>query len=126
MLSDLFKSILFFLSVFLARSVLADTDITNVSYNGVGCTATIGTSSTGFNAWIYSYPANDFTDFSSNFWMENYFRTLVSETYTNGVTEPNFTFDSLQVTAASLYGIPNLNLQNSGLRLMGFFVGMYI
>jgi hypothetical protein len=124
MLSGLFKSIPFLLA--LAGSALADTDITNMSSDGIGCTATIASSSTGFNAWLYSYPLNDYSALSSNDWIENSFKTLLLNTYTTGVTDPNFTFDSLQVTSASLYGISSINLESIGLRLMGFFVGMYI
>jgi hypothetical protein len=123
MLSDLFKSIPFLLS--LAGSVLAVTDISNVSYDGVGCTLQVPSSSTGFNAIFYRYPLNDYTDFNNDAWVLQSFHLHPWYTSTTGVTDPNFTFNSLQVTSASMYGMSSLNIESASFQLHGNFIGMY-
>jgi hypothetical protein len=123
MLSDLLKSIPFLLS--LAGLVLADRDVTNVSSDGLGCTATVASSSVGFNANFYNYALDNLIDFNNNDWIANSFTEYGLSKSTTGVTDPNFTFDALQVDAASLYGFQSINIEHTALQLTGYFIGMY-
>lgn len=123
MLIDSFKSIAFLLS--LAGSVLAGTDISNVSYNGVGCTLQVPSSSAGFNAIFYSYQLNDYSQYSDDNWVLKSFHLNGWSASTTGITDPNFSFNSLQVTSAPLYGFSSLNIESTAFQLHGNFIGMY-
>jgi hypothetical protein len=121
MLSDLFKSIPFILSV--ARLSLAS-DIIDKSLDGFGCTATFTSSSIGFNANFYSYSFTDLIHFTDNNWVANSITEYDLSTSATGVTDPNFTFAAASAFDASLYGLQNINLKDTALELTGYFIGM--
>jgi hypothetical protein len=118
MLSDLFKSIPFFLYV--ARLALAaDTDI---SSGGLGCTATIASSSIGFNAKFYSYSLTDSINFNDNNWIANSFAEYGPSASATGVTDSNFTFSA--TSASSTYDLQRIDTKDTAFELTGYFIGM--
>jgi preprotein translocase subunit SecY len=123
MLSDLFKSISFILSV--ANLALA-ADITDISSDGLGCIATIASSSIGFNANFYSYSLTDSINFNDNNWIANSFTDYCLSASATGVTDPIFSFPAVSATDVSLYGLQSINLRDTALELTGYFIGMYI
>jgi hypothetical protein len=123
MLSDLFKSMAFILPV--AKLALA-ADVIDISSDGHGCTATIASSSIGFNANFYSYSLTNLSNFNDNNWIANSFTDYSLFASAPGVTDPNFTFPATSATNASLYGLDSLDLKYTLLELTGYFIGMYI
>jgi hypothetical protein len=122
MLFDLFKSISFFLSA--TRLTLDAAKITDLSSDGLGCTATVASSSIGFNANFYSYSSIDSVFFNDNGWIANSSTKYGLSASATGVTDPNFTISATSV--ASLYGLQNINLRDTALELTGYFIGMHI
>jgi hypothetical protein len=121
MLFELFKSIPFIL--YIARLTLA-ADITDIYSEGLGCTATIASSSIGFNAKFYNYSLTESINSNDNDWIANSFTEYSLSASATGVTDPNFTFSTVSVTNASPYDLQSINTRDTVFVLTGYFIGM--
>lgn len=97
------------------------------SSDGVGCTATVAASSTGFDATFYRYPAVNLLLFDDNNFVANDYTTRSVYATATGVTDPNFDIAVLNPLFADLpnYGLSRITLYSSIVELKGYFVGMY-
>lgn len=102
---------------------LANTDTENIVSrleNGIGCTGTFNSSTTGFVANVYSLVYSDESNFNYNTWVADSYTTEVLQYSANGVTSPNFSF----LYTASLYGYA-VETSLMAVELTGYFRGMY-
>lgn len=97
------------------------------SSDGIGCNADVATSTAGFNARFYKYPAADLIPFNKNKFVANDYTTNELYTTAVAVTEPNFSITNLDSKHATLnnYDLINIPLYSSVVELKGYFVGMY-
>lgn len=96
-------------------------DIRYRSTDGIGCTASVATYSTGFNAILYDYSLFAHAFYNNDAWVANSLTRQRQIYSTSEVDEPNF---SLAVgILRPLYGYTNYDLGGLGLELTGYFVG---
>ncbi|KAG0686466.1 hypothetical protein C6P40_003998 [Pichia californica] len=68
--------------------------------SGVGCTGTIASYSTGFNANIYTFGVGQALSNLDDSWMANSYTTNSIIDSTTGVTEPNINIGPIAIAAA--------------------------
>lgn len=98
-------------------------DIANLSSEGTGCTASLGATSTGFNAQIFYYSPVMHLYFDDDNWVANSATTGIQVYSTSQVDDPNF--DLLVGVIQPLYGYSNYDLNGLTVQLTGYFVGTY-
>lgn len=112
------------LFLLLSQYSLAYIDVFWQLTSGTGCTGSVSTYSTGFDATIYSFPELDITKFIDDTWVADSYRTEAIEHSTTGVTEPNFSYlYNFLSPNVDIYGY-NSNILTLIVQLTGYFKGM--
>lgn len=110
----------------LTSPVLAARNKVFQSSDGVGCTAQIASSSTGFNAKFYDYPQADLIRFNQDTFVANKYTTAAVIGTATGVVEPSIIQSGIPNHATlTNYNITDIDVYHTALELRGYFVRMY-
>lgn len=110
----------------LAGSAFGVRNDVSKSSNGVGCTGTVASHSTGFNAYFHDYVGGDLIDFGNNDWVANSYTTRSIYASATGVNIPNFSITDNELNAdLPNYNLTDVDIYSTVLELKGYYVGMY-
>lgn len=119
----MFKNIISLASIALALiggSYADDRDVYRTTAQGTGVQASVASSSVGFNARFFDYPAGDLIRFNDNNWVADSYSAGQPRTTTNSVTVPSFSFQHGS-GGKSIYNMYNINMWNVVVELKGYF-----
>ena len=125
MFSNFAFSAAILLSLF--QTISARRNVWSTTANGLGASIQLkdtAATETGFNAKFYSYPALDFIPFWNDDFVADGYSTRQIITSANGITDPNFSFDSNMLNE-QVYGLYNIDMFNVLIELKGYFKRMY-